>query len=352
MNQLPYSNTLPTNLLAACFNKTSATYKFYWLLSILQAVENGTLKVSKRKLFSRMISNSWFTVNYFNLSFGKQDLIQDAIRAINGLENITIDEKRETVFQQLLSTKNNKTEKLLRHFDKNVPHWFLTPWFPKKKGETDSISRKRIYAQSQQFESKSLYALHQDYIEINPYWTNYLTSNARVLKDFCYWNLALFLQSKNPNVPDIPNKLIKPATRNALNKQRTQFWDVVLDDLGSVDCIYTGEKLTKGNYAVEHFIPYSFVSHDLIWNLIPANKSFNSSKSNKLPILEKYFEPFYQLQKNAFEIVKRRTLKNKLLEDYLTVVHFEEKSMNKDKFKGIIYPLVSIASNNGFEFMI
>uniref|UniRef100_UPI0040483A9D HNH endonuclease domain-containing protein n=1 Tax=Mariniflexile sp. TaxID=1979402 RepID=UPI0040483A9D len=56
------------------------------------------------------------------------------------------------------------------------------------------------------------------------------------------------------------------------------------DELGSVDCIYTGEKLIKGNYAVEHFIPYSFVSHDLIWNLIPADKSFNSSKSNRLPI--------------------------------------------------------------------
>ena len=111
------------------------------------------------------------------------------------------------------------------------------------------------------------------------------------------------------------------------------------------------EKLIKGNYAVDHFIPYSFVSHDLIWNLIPADKSFNSSKSNRLPILERYFEPFYQLQKNAYEIVRRRTPKNKLLEDYLTVLHMEEYSINHDKFKEIIQPLVLIASNNGFEFM-
>lgn len=348
---IPESKELPVNLLAACFNKTSATYKFYWLLSILQAAENGTLKVTKRELFSRMISNSWYTVNYFNVSFGKQDLIQDAIRSINSFESITIDEKRETVFQKLVTTKNTDTEKLLWHFNKNVPHWFLSPWFPKIENETDSMREKRIYSESQRFESKSLYALHQDCIEINPFWVNYLISNARVLKDFCFWNLALFLQSKNPNVPDIPNKLIKPATRNGLNKQRIQFWDVVFDELGSVDCIYTGEKLIKGNYAVEHFIPYSFVSHDLIWNLIPADKSFNSSKSNRLPILEKYFEPFYQLQKNAYEIVRRRTPKNKLLEDYLTVLHIEENSINHDKFKEIIQPLVSIASNNGFEFM-
>jgi hypothetical protein len=58
--QLPQSNDLPINLLAACFNKTSATYKYYWLLSILQAVEEGNLNISKKDLFSRMISNAWF----------------------------------------------------------------------------------------------------------------------------------------------------------------------------------------------------------------------------------------------------------------------------------------------------
>ncbi len=166
---LPESKELPINLLAACFNKTSATYKFYWLLSILQATENGTLNVTKRELFSRMISNSWYTVNYFNVSFGKQDLIQDAIRSINSFESITIDERRETVFQKLFTTKNSDTEKLLWHFNKNVPHWFLSPWFPKIENETDSIREKRIYSDSQIFESKSLYALHQDYIEINPF---------------------------------------------------------------------------------------------------------------------------------------------------------------------------------------
>ena len=70
------------------------------------------------------------------------------------------------------------------------------------------MREKRIYFESQSFELKSLYALHQEFIEINPYWVDYLTRNVRVLKDFCFWNLALFLQSKNPNVPDIPNKLV------------------------------------------------------------------------------------------------------------------------------------------------
>jgi hypothetical protein len=341
---LPNSNELPINLLAACFNSTSATYKYYWLLSILQEVENGKLLISKRDLFARMISNAWFTVNYFHVSFGKQDLIQDAVRMLNQIENISIDENQTSVYQRLSSSSNSNTQKQLWHFNKNVPHWFLSPWFP-------GLDKNQIYSASMAFSENCLYALYDDRIEINPEWNGYLASNARVLKDFCYWNLSLFLQAKNPNVPDIPNKLIKPSVRSGLTKQRTQFWDVVIRELGSVKCIYTGESLSVGNYAVEHFIPYSFVSHDLIWNLIPADKSFNSRKSDKLPSLEKYFTPFFELQKSAVEIVQSKAPKTKLLEDYLTIFPDLEKSFTKEKFKERIQPLITIASNNGFEFL-
>lgn len=342
--KLPNQNGLPINLLAACFNNTVASYKFYWLLSILQSVENENFKIPKRELFARMISNAWFTVNYFHLSFGKQDLIQNAVHLLNKIEKISVDEKRESVFLKLLTTTNNETVKQLWHFNNNVPHWFLSPWFSK-------MNKAEMYSESKSFSNKCLYALQNDEIEINPEWNNYLTSNARVLKDFCYWNLTLFLQAKNPNVPGIPNKLIKPAIRKNLTQQRTQFWDLVLNEMGSVNCIYTGEKLTVGKYAVEHFIPYSFVSHDLIWNLIPADKSFNSSKSNKLPPLEKYFNSFFALQKKAIEIVTKKSPKSKLLEDYLTIFPDLQKSFSKDKFRKIIEPLISIASNNGFEFI-
>lgn len=337
--------------MAACFNRTTATYKFYWFLSILQSVESGNLRVTKKELFSRMISNAWYTVNYFNVSFGKQDLIQNAIEVINQNEGIVINEKRELVFSKLHASTNPITEKVLHHFNRNVPHWFLSPWFPKGINETDTLRAKRIYSESKVYEKDCLYSLSEDSIVINGKWVDYLKSNSKFLKDFCYWNLALFLQSKNPNVPDIPNKLIKPALRNSLVKQRTQFWDVDLEELGSVNCIYTGKQLRIGNYAVEHFIPYSFVSHDLIWNLIPADKSFNSSKGNKLPSLDQYFNPFFTLQKSAVEIVRRKKPKSKILQEYFTVLPDSTLELSEIKFREIIQPLISIASNNGFEFM-
>lgn len=341
---LPFSNELPINLLAACFNKTSATYKYYWFISILQLIEDGKFNISKVELFSKMISNAWYTVNYFHVSFGKQDLIQETIKSVREIENISIDENQKSVFNKLSSSKNNITQKQLWHFNKNVPHWFLSPWFLGK-------NKSEIYQASKSFSEKCLYALHDENIEINPLWHNYLTINIRVLKDFCYWNLSLFLQSKNPNVPDIPNKLIKPPVRNNLNNQRTKFWDLVLRELGYVECIYTGERLIVGNYAVEHFIPYNFVSHDLIWNLIPSNKRFNSVKSDKLPVIDKYFDGFYSLQEKAVEIIKDKTPDNKFLQDYLTVFPDLDSSFNKEKFREIIQPLITIASNNGFEFL-
>lgn len=350
MRQLPNDKNLPIKKLAACFNNTSATYKFYWLLSIVDAlearIESQSTMIPKKELFVRMISNAWYTVNYFHVSFGKQDKLQSAIEAIKNLEGLTIDANKNDIIKKLLNTENNATKAQLIQFNNNVPHWFLSPWFP---GE----DKASIYKKSNQPPFYCPYALHADFIDVDILWANYILLNAAFIRDFCYWNLSLFLQAKNPNVPDIANKLIKPASRNSLTKQR-KFWDIVIDELGSINCIYTKRELTKDDFAVEHFVPYNFVSHDLIWNLIPADKSFNSSKSDKLPIFNKYFEPFFELQIQGIKIVRDKDPKNISLEDYLLILNDIENldsSTIKENFKNTIQPLITIASNNGFEYL-
>lgn len=353
---LPYDDTLPIHTLAACFNDTSTTYKYYWFLSLLQAVEKGETNISKQSLFAGMVANAWYTVNYFNVSFGKQDLIQQAVKELMLLEHLGIDENKDILLQQLTHSTQKETGKKLHHFDKTVPHWFLRPWFIRKKDEKDHLLVKRIYEESQKADYLCLYALHQDTIVVNAVWQPYLYANSKVLKDFVFWNLCLYLQARNPNVPDIPNKLFKQPLRNALTKQRKEFWDVVLRRTGTLRCIYTGRELQIGDYAVEHFIPYSFVSHDLIWNLIPADPSFNSAKSNKLPPFEIYFDAFFQLQKEAIEIVSEEKPNSRYLEDYLTILPdlryagFEEETV-KEKFRQTIQPLLTIAANNGFQYL-
>lgn len=346
---IPQHPDLPINRLAACFNSTSATYKFYWFLSILQGVENGATTISKRELFAGMVSNAWYTVNYFHVSFGKQDKLQRAIEALIGFEEVEVDADLRVVKDRLMQTTNKATVAELNYFNSQVPHWFLAPWFEK-------ADRAEIYSGSNDYHNDCLYSLNRDSITINPNWLHYLITNARVLKDFCYWNLTLYLQTKNPNVPDIAGKLIRPALRNSLRDQRVNFWNVVLNELGSLECIYTGKRLVTGDYAVEHFVPFAFVAHDLIWNLIPADASFNCMKSDKLPNLATHFDSFYQLQSTAIEVVQKVNPKNKYLEDYLTILPelsmlTSDSERAKQRYREQLQPLITIAANNGFEYL-
>jgi hypothetical protein len=346
-NILPGDAIVPTEKLAACFNNTSATYKFYWFLSLLHFAEKGKMLVSKREMFACMVSKAWYTINYFHISFGAQDKLQRAIERIRLLEGLSVDANQNEIFCVLSETKNTETIRELMYFDKQVPHWFLSPWFP-------NANKQEIYKRSGEFRNFSPYTLSNDYIDISLLWSNYFQKNIVVIRDFCYWNLASFLQQKNPNVPDIPGKLVKPAKRPGLSSQRSYFWNPVLEELGKIRCIYTGKTLNKTGYAIEHFVPYSFVSHDLIWNLIPADQSFNSSKGDKLPPMEKYFDSFFKIQTKAVQAMKHLNPNNKFLQDYLTIfpdLDIIESAGAKERFRETIQPLITIAHNNGFEFM-
>lgn len=343
MVKIPNNEKLPVAKLAACFNNTTTTYKYYWFLSILEQIESGKQEIKKREIFEGMIAQAWYTVHYFHISLGKLDKLQEAVESIRNIENIKINEDKSIIKKKLSLTTNSITLDLLQHFDKYVSDRFLSPWFP-------GSSKKEIYESSRNKSTSSLYSLYSDKIIINDNWLSYLANNIGIIKSFCYWELSNFLQRRNPSVPDITGKLIKPAKRNQLKKQR-EFWDTVIKEAGELNCIYNKGPLRIDNYDLDHFVPYSFVSHDLIWNLIPADSKSNISKSDKLPQLDIYFESFYSMQNTAVQIMRECQPRNKVLEDYLSIFPDLNNSFTKDRFRSAIEPLVQIASNNGFEFL-
>lgn len=348
---LPSSSSLNISPLSSVFSNTSATYKFYWFISIIEACEQGKMIISKKELFARMLSNAWYTVNYFHVSFGSQDLIQQAVRTIAEVENNPVNSRKEILQNHLISSENVVIINLLKHFDKNVPHWFLTPWIYRNKGENDTGYRNSIYTESQAFANQALYALYPNSIEINPIWMTYIKTNAKILKDYSYWNLSNFLQLRNPSIPDIPGKLIKPPVRGSLLNQRKNYWDIVFKEMGTIECIYTDTSLSINKYALDHFVPHAFVSHDLIWNLAPIDVMFNSIKSDKLPDMVFHFDKFYRIQKDAFEIITHINPQSKLLEQfvYLFGADYNENEFGYQTFRNTISPLISIAENNGFQ---
>ena len=342
---LPADFRVDTGRLASCFNRTTATYKFYWMLALIaeaeQARENHG-RIEKRALFARMVAEAWYTVNYFKVSFGFADKLQRAIDEIRGVEGLDLALSSEAIHQRLMQSEKPETRAILNHFDANVPHKFLSPWL-------GSGSRSDVYALSQHGFNAPPYALYSDHVLLQPGWLEYFQRYAGILRDFCRWNLTLFLQARNPNVPDIPHKLERPERRGSLTRHKKDFWDVVIRERGGVECIYTGKRLETGEYDVEHFIPFQFVAHDLMWNLIPADPSFNSHKRDKLPPLDRYFDKFYDLQHEAVDIVQQVKPRSRFLEDYLQI--FQTTEPGREQYRDTVAPLIQIAARNGFQFL-
>ena len=49
MLKIPYNENLPVAKLAAIFNNTTTTYKYYWFISILEQIEIGKKEITKEK---------------------------------------------------------------------------------------------------------------------------------------------------------------------------------------------------------------------------------------------------------------------------------------------------------------
>lgn len=346
---LPNNQTLPVSCLAGMFSNTTATYKYYWFVALLDiVVKEQKTRISFFEIIAGMVAESWYPIHYFKLSFGKTDSLYVQSLALQQDLDIPIDASKERIKQSLLENlSNSQTRKKLYVFTRNVPYRFLSPWI-KYTSDNDVILR------SQKFERDCLYAIKDNFLEVNPKWIDYLFEHYHILRNFAFWNLTDFLQKRNPNVPSVSSKLIKPIQRDSLAKQH-KFWDTYIETVGSLDCIYTGKPLLKKQYDLDHFVPWSFVSHNLLWNLIPADSSINSSKSNNLPSLEKYLEPFSNIQQKALKTLYEKNPNNIILEDYLmvydSVSDLARLSENDfcDVFRRTFSPMVQIAENMGFK---
>ena len=347
---LPTDKNVDTRSLAQIYNNTVATYKYYWFVSILDiVVKEQRRRISFWEIIVGMIAEAWYPIHYFRLSFGKSDSLYNQIIELQKELNIPIDAKKDEIKKQIFNNLTiPKIRGLLRVFTLNVPYRFLSPWI-------NYTTDNQVVELSQSYTNNCIYSIKDDTIEINPKWEQYLNDNYLILRDFTFWNLTVFLQKRNPNVPDVPSKLVKPILRDSLVKQR-HFWDTFIDINGSIKCIYTGKELYKMSYDLDHFVPWSFVSHNLLWNLLPADSSINSSKSNNLPLLDQYLRPFAKMHQQAIQVIFPKNPNNKLLEDYLTLhdslsdlVQLSDNDF-LNVFQKTFSPMVQIAENMGFKY--
>ena len=352
---IPQSKTISTSIMNRVFDKTTATYKFYWMLSLLDMY----VKEKREVMFaldvaSRMVAYAWYPIEYFRLSFGKGDRMAQIIPKVAGLTGITVDDRLDNKTDLIMqaTSENSKVKAEIKILLRNVPFWFQSPWI-------DTNDEHEMIRRSQTLENDCLYSLSgwgEDLtVTVNPKWSEYLNTNYEILRDFTLWNLTLFLQARNPNVPNISGKLLRPEEREPLTKQK-KFWNKVIELGGTIDCIYTDHPLGVNDFDLDHFLPWSFVSHNQNWNLIPADGSFNSSKSNRIPDLDYYLPKMAGIQHRALRLyIPVSSSRDAIVNEYfaLGVSPHDLMAMTEEEFlntyRKTFSPLSQMALNMGFR---
>lgn len=99
--------------------------------------------------------------------------------------------------------------------------------------------------------------------------------------------------------------------------------------------------------------------HDEAWNLVPVFKNINSSKSDSLPLIDRYFDDFCRQQFDALIAIKQAGLAAKhpkQFESYRSIDaridEYVDSDVSQECFAGslrsTVVPLYQIALNQGF----
>ena len=291
----PYPGT--TGVIGMVFQNTDTTYKFFWFLSLLEKAKVAHLKsdlqVEIKELSREMVAQAWPCRRLFKLWFGHQDRLQGLIDQLAETSSLPENARLQEVRDAALELSEVELS-VLQDF---VPYRFLTPWLRSALVGVSDHGRNQLIqllaVRSAHSPRPTPYSFDSaigrpKQIVIQPKWLTFLQSNHLPLRAFAQLSVARYFETRNPGIPGIINKLERPGIRK-LEKART-FWDTILAQQ-DLRCIYSGEPIRAG-YDLDHFLPWSFVTHDLIWNLTPAPAAVNLAKSDAVPSLSRYLGVF------------------------------------------------------------
>ena len=137
----------------------------------------------------------------------------------------------------------------------------------------------------------------QKKVHINKYWRQLILDNCSVIESWIQLKKVRFLQDRNPGVPGIIYKLsAENESSRKLNNARNLWKCAANAGAVAIWDIYTRDPIKTNSFDLDHFVPWSYVANDELWNLIPMERRLNASKSNKLPEWDKYFSGLASMQ--------------------------------------------------------
>lgn len=320
--EIIYENKLDNDKFARMFNNKAQSYKFYWFEAILNLTKTEDRDLTFEEIIDEMICEAWHTVTHYHLRLGPtvngnaENFLEHAINVLNSAvtdlsQNPSKEELKAAIKSYDKELKRDKTR-----LTDYVPYKLLYPFFDVEGMEeglsyikNDKHSRLIAYMAKLSGDENLFYTILdgvglQKKIRVNSYWRKLLIKNFSVIQSWVRYNKAQFLQDRNPGVPGIIYKICPENEELRKLDQARDLWKTVAEFTGQpIKEIYTGKDIPIETLSIDHFVPRSYISNDELWNLTPMRKSLNSSKNNRLPSWEEFFEPFARYQFYLYGLV-------------------------------------------------
>lgn len=359
---LPDQNNIDTIHLQRLFDNMSECYKLFWLQAIVEEVISGKQCISFDDLINNMIADAWYMVTEYKLNLGPQDTLENLVIDVSKITKLKSSEKRETIISTIKACDDKLLKQRKQTLTYNVPYRLLAPFMPTVKGHVWDVPKQELVNiinshENAIYQISSIAGL-QSTIWIRDSWAQYIKDNCEVIMGWIQLNMILYLQRRNPSVPGIPNKLFPPQERKL--QKVTKYWQSVLAVCNLRD-IYGGIELIPQEISIDHFIPWSYVAHDELWNLSPTTRSINSQKSNHLPDWNSYFSHLCSIEYTAYQAIWQYDMVHKefdkCAQEHInstdTLHKLYRQGITKNEFdlnlESIIRPVYNAAQNLGFD---
>ena len=322
-----YYNLLDIESFALMLKDPSYCYKFYWLEAIVNLISAGVTETTFNDIIDEMICSAWYSVREFHIHLSGigsdgnvRDGLERAILRLSELSDLPANASKVEIKNEI-EKYNKELHQAKEQLTNMVPYRALAGFFANARVIVNWESVKRLTAYIQMFsrDIKSLpYTLGSGSkltkeVYFHSDWIRMIQDNTVSILGWIQYEKVKWLQNNNPEVPGLVYKLVPMDEKmRKLGKVR-KLWEGVLE-CQEIKDIFTGKPIQAKQYDIDHFIPWSFVMNDELWNLMPMDSSLNSAKSNRLPQWDPFFELFSGNQYILYQLIQERPGIHKLYE--------------------------------------
>lgn len=302
--------------LGRLFDNTSECYKFFWFKAILSKVCEGKTELSYETLVDEMIADAWYMVTEYHLNLGPKDTLEAIVNEIKEKNpSLTSSMEKSKLLKVIKDIEDKDIIKKKRTLTNCVPYRLQAPFMVDVKGDVWRKGERNLIEEINK-EKRLIYYFSEfnglsTVITVDKDWVEFIKDNQEIIRGWLKYNMIQYLQRRNPAVPGIADKLEPPQSRK-LNDIIT-YWRMILA-VQPVREIYSDTLLTAGDISIDHFVPWSYVAHDELWNLSPTTQSINSSKSNNLPNWDTYFNKLVKLEYQSYKLIWEKDMIHKEFE--------------------------------------